>query len=77
MLTRTGKVEPATSPAATIGAWATTSRPEVHRSPSHRCRRQRRTRSWSQMQRMGNPLINELLIGTGSKDRFSMDRAEE
>jgi hypothetical protein len=22
---------------------------------------------------MGNPLINELLIGTGSKDRFSMD----
>jgi hypothetical protein len=23
---------------------------------------------------MGNPLINELLIGTGSKDRFSMDQ---
>ena len=22
---------------------------------------------------MGNPLINELIIGTGSKDRFSMD----
>ena len=22
---------------------------------------------------MGNPLINELLIGTGSKDRWSMD----
>jgi hypothetical protein len=27
-----------------------------------------------QIQRMGNPLINELLIGTGHKDRFSMDR---
>jgi hypothetical protein len=26
-----------------------------------------------QVQRMGNPLVNELLIGTGSKDRFSMD----
>ena len=25
------------------------------------------------MQRVGNPLINELIIGTGSKDRFSMD----
>lgn len=28
---------------------------------------------WVQVQRMGNPLINELLIGTGSKDKFSMD----
>jgi hypothetical protein len=27
----------------------------------------------SQIQRMGNPLINELVIGLGSKDRFSMD----
>jgi hypothetical protein len=25
------------------------------------------------VQRLGNPLINELIIGTGSKDRFSMD----
>jgi Domain of unknown function (DUF4331) len=28
---------------------------------------------WAQVQRLGNPLINELIIGTGSKDRFSMD----
>ena len=28
---------------------------------------------WRQVQRMGNPLINELIIGTGSKDRFSME----
>lgn len=27
----------------------------------------------TQIQRMGNPLINELLIGTGFKDMFSMD----
>ena len=32
--------------------------------------------SFRQVQRMGNPLINELIIGTGSKDRFSMDRPE-
>ena len=31
---------------------------------------------WAQVQRMGNPLINELLVGTGSKDRFSMDDPE-
>ncbi|MEO8937491.1 MAG: DUF4331 family protein, partial [Burkholderiaceae bacterium] len=30
--------------------------------------------SYSQIQRLGNPLINELLIGIGSKDRFSMDQ---
>jgi hypothetical protein len=28
---------------------------------------------WRQVQRMGNPLINELIVGIGSKDRFSMD----
>jgi hypothetical protein len=28
---------------------------------------------WRQVQREGNPLINELIIGTGSKDRFSVD----
>ncbi len=31
---------------------------------------------WAQVQREGNPLINELIIGTGSKDRFSMDDPE-
>jgi hypothetical protein len=29
--------------------------------------------NYAQVQRMGNPLINELLIGTGFKDRFSME----
>jgi len=28
---------------------------------------------WRQVQREGNPLINELIIGTGFKDRFSVD----
>jgi hypothetical protein len=29
---------------------------------------------YRQVQRMGNPLINELVIGIGSKDRWSMDQ---
>ena len=72
MLTRTGAVEAANSTAATIGVWASTSRPRLttRRAPLPAVS----SGSWSQVQRMGNPLINELLIGTGSKDRFSMDQ---
>jgi hypothetical protein len=76
MLTRTGAVEGANSTAATIGAWGTTSRPGVTvRGPNpfpfvvppvFR-----------QVQRMGNPLINELIIGTGSKDFWSMSRPQD
>jgi hypothetical protein len=71
MLTRTGAVEASTSTAATIGVWATTSRPRtlVRRSPLPAAS----SGAWNQVQRMGNPLINELLVGTGFKDRFSMD----
>lgn len=71
MLTRTGNVEPANSPASTIGVWATTSRPRVlvRQSPLP----QQGSGGFRQVQRMGNPLINELLVGTGFKDRFSMD----
>lgn len=72
MLTRTGNVEAATSTAATIGVWASTSRPRLttRRAPLDAAS----SGAWSQVQRMGNALINELLIGTGSKDRFSMDQ---
>lgn len=72
MLTRTGKVESSDSPWATIGVWGTTSRPQVkiRRSPLPA----ETSGPWRQVQRMGNPLINELLVGTGSKDRFSMDQ---
>ncbi|MEQ8663028.1 MAG: DUF4331 domain-containing protein, partial [Gammaproteobacteria bacterium] len=70
-LTSTGAVEPATAPAATIGVWATTSRPRitVRRAPFPAVG----SGGFRQVQRMGNPLINELLVGTGFKDRFSMD----
>lgn len=71
MLTRTGAIEAASSTAATIGVWATTSRSRltVRRSPLPAAN----SGAWNQVQRMGNPLINELLVGTGFKDRFSMD----
>jgi hypothetical protein len=73
LLTRSGRVEPASVPAATLGVWGTTSRPRVS------VRRNTdgvpdRTGQFRQVQRVGNPLINELIIGTGSKDRFSMDQ---
>lgn len=72
MLTRTGAVEAATSTAATIGVWGTTSRPRttVRRAPLPAIS----SGTFSQIQRMGNPLINELLVGTAFKDRFSMER---
>ncbi|MBL8231986.1 MAG: DUF4331 domain-containing protein [Bryobacterales bacterium] len=72
LLTSSGRREPATSPAATIGMWATTSRPmtTVRRSPDPL----ETSGDLRQVQRMANPLFNELIIGTGSKDRFSMDQ---
>ena len=72
MLTKTGNIEAATSPAATIGAWGTTSRPRIYvrRSPLPGVA----SGGWAQVQRMGNPLINELIIGTGSKDMWSMSQ---
>jgi len=71
MLTSTGAVEPATSPAATIGVWGTTSRQRmtVRSAPNPA----QHSGPWSQIQRNGNPLINELIIGIGHKDRWSMD----
>lgn len=72
MLTSTGAIEAAGSPAATIGIWASTSRPRttLRRAPLPAIS----SGTFSQIQRMGNPLINELLIGTAHKDRFSMDQ---
>jgi hypothetical protein len=72
LLTRTGNVEPANSTAATIGVWGTTSRRGVtlRQSPLPSFS----YGDWRQVQRMGNPLINELVVGIGSKDRFSMDQ---
>jgi hypothetical protein len=71
MLTSDGQIHPSTDRRAVLGTYGTTSRPQftIRRSPL----RALEFGPWRQVQRMGNPLINELIIGTGSKDRFSMD----
>ena len=74
-LTRDLQAHTDAEPAAVLGTYGTTSRPAGHRAPAA-TRRQRQPQPappFRQVQRMGNPLINELIIGTGSKDRFSMD----
>jgi len=70
MLTSTGTQLPSTNPAATIGAWGTTARPRtlVLRAPLPPVY----SGSFSQLQRMGNPLVSDLLIGQGSKDFWAM-----
>jgi hypothetical protein len=70
MLTRDGKTHLASDKAAVIGTYGTTSR---RRLRVLREDEDTERGGWAQVQRMGNPLINELIIGTGSKDRFSMD----
>jgi len=70
-LTVDGKLHGAGDKQAVIGTYGSTSRRKitVRRSPATALN----SGSWQQVQREGNPLINELIIGTGSKDRFSMD----
>jgi Domain of unknown function (DUF4331) len=70
LLTVTGTTLPSTNPAATIGVWGTTARPRtlVLRAPLPPIY----SGSFSQLRRMGNPLIRDLLIGAGSKDQWSM-----
>lgn len=72
LLTSDGATHPATDRRATIGAWATTSRRQltIRRSPLPA----ENIGSFYQVQRLANPLVNELLIGTGSKDRWSMEQ---
>ncbi len=72
MLTSTGTKLPATNAAATIGGWGTTSRArvQIRRAPFPA----QNSGSFSQIQRMGNALINELIIGIGSKDAWSMSQ---
>jgi hypothetical protein len=69
MLTSVGKRVLAYDPAATIGVWATTSRAAMTtRGPDGL----HDSGDFQQIQRMANPLINELIIGTGDKDKWSM-----
>jgi hypothetical protein len=71
MLTVDGKIHQAGDKEAVIGTYGATSRQRII------VRRAGQTEAqWRQVNREGNPLINELIIGTGSKDRFSTDEPE-
>jgi Domain of unknown function (DUF4331) len=71
MLTVDGKIHPASDKQAVIGTYGSTSRHQitVRRSPSP----DQNLGGFQQVNREGNSLINEAIIGTGFKDRFSMD----
>jgi len=71
MLTVDGKIHPAGDKEAVIGTYGSTARHQitVRRSPNP----DKNFGAFQQVNREGNPLINEAVIGTGFKDRFSMD----
>lgn len=72
LLTQDGKLHAAGDALAVIGTYATTSRPRTKAYADKPGGKPKLANAYAQIQRMGNPLINELLIGTGDKDKFSM-----
>ncbi len=72
LLTSDGARHAATDAKAVIGTYGTTSRPRMKVQPTTPGGKASLSTNFVQIQRMGNPLINELLIGTGDKDKFSM-----
>lgn len=71
MLTEDGKLHGAGDKRAVIGTYGATERPRITvrgASPGAGS-----AAAFQQVNREGNPLINELIIGTGRKDKFSTD----
>ena len=68
MLTSDSKLHPPGDKQAVIGTYGATKRPviSVRRSSDG-------APAYRQVNREGNPLINELIVGTGFKDKFSTD----
>jgi Domain of unknown function (DUF4331) len=54
---------------AVVGVWATTERRRVTVRRHHG--RKTHKRGWAQVSRLGNPLINEVVIPIGQKDKFN------
>jgi len=69
-VTRDGRsVRDAKSSNAVVGVWATTERKRVS-VRRHRGKRHYKA-DWVQVSRLGNPLINEVVIPIGQKDKFN------
>jgi hypothetical protein len=74
LLTDGGQVYPPTDRRSVLGTYGATSRRAITvRREADEVPNVILSGPFRQIQRMGNPLINELIIGTGSKDRFSVD----
>jgi|tagenome__1003787_1003787.scaffolds.fasta_scaffold20821340_2 hypothetical protein len=52
-----------------VGVWAAAERPKI--TVQTRAKKVRRTTTWVQVSRLGNPLINEVLIPTQLKDKWN------
>ncbi len=72
-VTRDGRnVSGAKAKNAVVGVWATTERQRLSVLSSRRGgRKGRYERRWTQVSRLGNPLINEVIIPIGLKDKFN------
>jgi Domain of unknown function (DUF4331) len=68
-LTRTHASGPS-DPAAVVGVWTTASRQRL-RAGAHDTDDLVHVGPWSQASRLGNPLVNELIIGIGDKNRWN------
>jgi hypothetical protein len=77
LLTSDGQWHEPDDPKAVIGTYGTTSRPRLKKLSSTPGGEPSLSDDVVQIQRMGNALINELLIGTGDKDKFSMSAPED
>lgn len=74
MLTSDSALHSAGEAQAVLGTYATTSRPRIKTQPTTPGGKAALSTNFVQIQRMGNALFNELLIGTGDKDKFSMSQ---
>lgn len=77
LLTKDGGIYPPSDARALIGTYGTTSRSRVRILRDRPGSEPILSGGFAQVQRMGNPLINELIIGTGDKDKFSMSEPED
>jgi Domain of unknown function (DUF4331) len=76
MLTADGKFHPASDKNAVIGTYGATYRQRVTIRREQESYGEHGEKEWRQVNREGNSLINELIIGTGSKDLFSISDPE-
>jgi hypothetical protein len=74
-VTRNGRaVAGPRAPNAVVGVWATTERRRLQVTDRLNPDEGMQDRSWVQVSRIGNPLINEVVIPLGQKDKFNRTR---